>query len=210
MNLLRKLKRKIVTKKVSMNKLEGFNNTSTNNISSNNVCLKAIKGNYIQVREHTTIDSESCIGSYTYIGSNTNITKASIGRYCSIANNVSIGPGEHDLKEISTSSIFLDSEFERLTNGICKLGNDVWVGVDSIVRRGVTIGNGAVIGANSFVTKDVPPYAIVAGSPAKIIKYRFNESIINIITESAWWNLELDEAKAVHQKLKSKIKQLDA
>lgn len=70
------------------------------------------------------------------------------------------------------------------------IGNDVWIGVGSIIRRGVTIGNGAVIGANSFVNKDVPPYAFAVGSPARVIKYRFKKEMIEKIEESCWWQYE--------------------
>lgn len=75
-----------------------------------------------------------------------------------------------------------------MTKGDIKIGNDVWIGVDCIIKRGLTIGNGAVIGANSVVTKDVPPYAIVVGSPAKIIRYRFEQQKIDLIENSKWWS----------------------
>ena len=118
-----------------------------------------------------------------------------IGNYCSIANNVSIGQGEHDLTKISTNSIFYDNAFTELTKGDCEIGNDVWIGVDSIIKRGIKIGNGAVIGANSVATKDVPPYTIVVGSPAKIIRYRFDESKIKLIEDSKWWTIPYSDAK---------------
>jgi len=74
----------------------------------------------------------------------------------------------------------------------CVIGNDVWIGCNSTILRGVTIGNGAVIGANSLVNKDVPPYAIVVGSPAKIIKYRFDEEIIQALLKIKWWDYPLE------------------
>jgi virginiamycin A acetyltransferase len=145
----------------------------------------------------SNVSTDSVIGDYTYIGFNCFVTKAEIGRYCSIANNISIGLGEHDLNQISTSSYFYDNAYQKLTEKKCTIGNDVWIGVDSIIRRGVTIGNGAVIGANSFVNQDVPDFAIVAGNPAKIIKYRFNTEQIEKINKSKWWQLNLIEAKKV-------------
>ena len=72
------------------------------------------------------------------------------------------------------------------------IGNDVWIAAKSIVFQGVKIGNGAVIGAGSVVTKDVPDYAIVAGNPARIIRYRFTPDIIAYLNETKWWNYTLD------------------
>ena len=170
---------------------------SHNIIMSPNVNLRSIQGNNIEIRENTYIDNNSRIASYTYIGYNCFITKSQIGRYTSIANNVSIGMGEHKLDRISTSSLFYENPYETLTEKECIVGNDVWIGVDSIIRRGVKIGDGSVIGANSVVTKDVPDFAVVAGVPAKVLKYRFEENVQKLIKDSKWWLLELEEAKKV-------------
>ncbi len=144
------------------------------------------------------IDENCQIGSYTYIGKYCCITKATIGNYCSIGDFVTIGPGEHKTDRISTSGFFAEiNNYDELTEKDCIIGNDVWVGVSSIIKRGVTIGNGAIVGANSFVNKDVPPYAVVAGSPAKIIRYRFDEEKIKKILDSKWWNENLDKAKEI-------------
>jgi len=149
----------------------------------------------VDIQKGCVVSDDTIIGEYTYIGANTTLTKAVVGRYCSIANNVSIGDGEHILDKVSTSSYFYDDPYEVLTQKECIIGNDVWIGTKSIIRRGVKIGNGAVIGANSFVNKDVPEFAVVVGSPARIIKYRFNPTIIKLITKSNWWELSIDEAK---------------
>lgn len=141
------------------------------------------------------VSDDSEIGEHTYIGYNCFVTKATIGRYCSIANNVSIGLGEHDITEISTSSYFYNDSYQKLTEKDCIIGNDVWIGVDSIIRRGVRIGTGAVIGANSFVNTDVPDYAIFAGSPAKLIKFRFEPKKVEILLSSKWWELSLENAR---------------
>lgn len=149
----------------------------------------------IVILDNSTIDSESSIGSYTYIGRFTNITKSRVGRYCSIANNVSIGQGEHELDRVSTSSIFYDSPWETLTTGHCIIESDVWIGVDAVILRGVKIGIGAVIAANAVVTRDVPPFAIVGGVPARLIRYRFsNEKQLNILA-THWWDRDYEEAK---------------
>src|ERR1700751_1019209 len=114
-----------------------------------------------QIMKRSYVSKDSQIGAYTYIGFNTFISKSKIGRYCSIANNVSIGNGEHLLQNVSTSSLFYDNPYDVLTSGECEIGNDVWIGVGCTIRRGVKIGNGAVLGANAFVNKDVPPFAVV-------------------------------------------------
>jgi acetyltransferase-like isoleucine patch superfamily enzyme len=148
------------------------------------------------------VSRDSFIGNYTYIGAGCYITKSHIGRYSSIANYVSIGPGEHDYNEISTSSLFYSDAYEQLTKDMCVVGHDVWIGVSSIVRRGITIGNGAVIGANSFVNQDIPDFAIAAGSPAKVIKYRFTPEEIEKINYSRWWDFDIEEASKIIKTLK--------
>lgn len=148
------------------------------------------------------IDGSCEIGEYTFIGKDVDITKAKIGRYCSIAPHVRIGQGEHDINEISTSSKLSDrGTYDDLTTKPCEIKNDVWIGTESIIRRGVVIGNGAVIGANSFVNKDVPDFAVVAGSPAKIIKYRFSPEMRQKIKESEYWNYSPEEAKKILKRL---------
>lgn len=157
-------------------------------------------GKHIEIR-NSKVDKYTTIGDYTYIGDGCTITKAQIGRYVSIGNNVTIGPGEHDLTMFSTSCWFYDNPLDTLCEKDCIIGNDVWIGVDSIIRRGVKVGNGVVIGANSFVNKDVPDFAIVAGNPAKIIRYRFDPEMQKKIVVSNWWNKSPDEAKQIFQKL---------
>lgn len=155
----------------------------------------------IEVLHGASIDATSTIGSYTYIGCNTHITKSTIGRYCSIANNVSIGQGEHSLDHISTSSKFYSSPWETLTTGDCEISSDVWIGVDAVILRGVRIGTGAVIAANAVVTKDVPAFAIVGGVPARLIRYRFSEEKQRNILASRWWEKERETAAAVIRQL---------
>lgn len=185
--------------------VEKFNAETGNRIFSDKASLDSKYGTGIEIQLNTFVDPFCAIGSYTYIGQNVFVTKAKIGRYCSIANNVSVGPGEHKLDRISTSSHFYDNAFNILTEKDCIIGNDVWIGVDSIIKRNVTIGDGAVVGANSFVTKDVPPFAIVAGNPAKIIKFRFTDEQQQAIVKSGWWLLEMEEAKKVQQDLAKNI-----
>lgn len=142
------------------------------------------------IGKNTFISSDSSIGDYTYVGKNCNVTKSQIGRYCSIADNVTIGPGEHNISKIATTSLFYEHPYEELTNGPCEIGNDVWIGVNSVIRRGVIIGNGAIVGANSFVNKNVPDFAVVVGTPAKIIKFRFHDEKTKLINSSKWWDFD--------------------
>lgn len=107
----------------------------------------------------------------------------SIGNYCSIGPNVIfILSADHYLKHISTFPFkvkIIKEKYEATSKGDIIVEDDVWIGYGSIILSGVRIGQGAVIGAGSIVTKDVPPYSIVCGNPAKVVKYRFNKDIIN-------------------------------
>jgi len=195
MNKILKILQKL--SKLSNHNVSQKLNETENNIYAKKVSSQAIIGTHINVMQGTSIDENCRIDSFTYIGYYCFITKAEIGRYCSIANHVSIGGGEHKLGRISTSSRFYEDPYKELTEKKCIIGNDVWIGTQSIIRRGVVIGNGAVIGANSFVTKEVPDFAVAVGSPAKIIKYRFPPEQIEMINASNWWDLELEEAKKI-------------
>lgn len=141
--------------------------------------------------------SGSQIGSFTYIAGDSFINNVSIGKYCSIGLGLKVGLGIHPTDFISTSPFFYSPNFFSM-NKIAdkdyfeeyketKIGNDVWVGANVFINEGVNIGNGAVIGAGAVVTKDVPDYAVVGGVPAKIIKYRHSQEIINVLSDVQWW-----------------------
>lgn len=168
-----------------------------NKVLSISVSHKALTGIKIEVRPGTIIDESTRVGSYTYIGRNVSISKTNIGRYVSIANNVSIGQGDHDLNRISTSSNFYNDAGEELTSKPCSIASDVWIGVDAVILRGVSIGTGAVVGANSVVTRDIPAYSIAVGVPAKILRNRFTNEKISKILKSQWWENDLGTARKI-------------
>lgn len=172
-----------------------------NSVNSIYVSPKSLVGHHIVVGRLTQIDDKSIIGSYTYIGDRCSITRACVGRYVSIGNNVSIGPGEHGLKNASTSSHFYKDVYDELTKGDCLIESDVWIGVDAIVLRGVRIGIGAVVAANAVVNRDVPDYAVVAGVPAKIVKYRFDEDRRRVLMSTRWWEEDKQAAESIFSNL---------
>lgn len=163
------------------------------NIESFQVSRKSVFNGANTVRFGSKVSSSSVIGYGTYIsGPSTIIHNCIIGRYCSIASGVSIGLENHDIYKFSTHPIVnnLKGYQNNLKKGKTIIGNDVWIAAGSVILEGVKIGDGAVVGANSTVIKDIPPYAVVVGSPSKIIKYRFNKEIIEKIYKYKWWNLD--------------------
>lgn len=141
------------------------------------------------------------IGDYSYLKPNNFMRNVTVGKFCCIADNFSVGLNEHPYHDFSSYSFTgLASPVRSRISGkyhaeekMTIIGNDVWIGQDVIVKSGVTIGNGAVIGARSVVTKDVPPYAVVAGVPARIIKYRFEQDKIDLLQKLKWWDWDLED-----------------
>jgi acetyltransferase-like isoleucine patch superfamily enzyme len=158
----------------------------------------------------SAIHSSFRIGAFSYAVSG-HFARVTIGRYCSIAEQVQIGRSNHPMTGVSTSPFFYSRE--RLFNigndfkgaegydaykaplrrfnypdpGVITIGNDVWIGHGALVRPGVTIGDGAVIGAMSVVVKDVPPYAVVAGNPATVRRMRLPPVLIAQMLNVGWW-----------------------
>jgi acetyltransferase-like isoleucine patch superfamily enzyme len=129
--------------------------------------------------------------------------KLKTGKFCMFAHRVIIlVGGEHDLEKVTcyplkaTFHMSNGNNVDSASKGPVIIGNDVWIGAGAIILSGVTIGDGAIVGAGSVVTHDIPPYAIVAGNPAKIIRYRFSKNQIDKLLEIAWWNWGEDKIKA--------------
>lgn len=132
------------------------------------------------------------MGEHSYCFAKDIMRGTVIGKYCSIAQGVVIHPAEHDVYTVSTSPNVpghLYSETHCFSDGAI-IGNDVWIGRNAIILQSCkTIGDGAIVAAGAVVTKDVPPYAIVGGVPAKVIKYRFSPAVIKKLLATKWWNL---------------------
>ena len=148
---------------------------------------------YVGIAHHAQV-SESSLGRGTSIGRYSKVRQAQIGRYCSVAWDVTIGAPAHPLNRISTHAFAYRKQFGLVQQDlpfpqkVTTIGNDVWIGCSAILISGVTVGDGAVIGAGAVVTKDVPPYAVVAGVPARKLRDRFPPALQQVLLESAWWN----------------------
>ncbi len=153
------------------------------------------------------------IGAYSYgfedtgvLSWNENI-EISIGRFCSVASGLKLYcGGNHRVDWISTFPFgHIHTKYIKVppvngtpsTNGNITIGNDVWIGRDVTILSGITIGDGAIIASNAHVVKDVEPYSIVGGNPAKFIKYRFDDNTIKFLLNLKWWNLRKDEIEKI-------------
>lgn len=201
------MERKLVNSNVVLYDKAEFSDSEADSCSYVGECSRvrmSSLGKYVRIdRQNLVQDSQ--MGDYTYTGPFDMIFSAVIGKFCSISYGVTIPPPEHNYHRLSLHpfihlpnyGIFNDGEVipSDMQNKPLRIGNDVWIGCNSTILRGVTIGDGAIIAANALVNRDVPPYAIVGGVPAKIIKYRFNPEVIDKLLELKWWNWSIDKIK---------------
>jgi phosphonate metabolism protein (transferase hexapeptide repeat family) len=147
------------------------------------------------------------LGDYAYVVHDTQITYASIGRFCSVASHCRINPGNHPLDRVALNHFTYRAGayglgadeagfFDWRRSHRVVLGHDVWIGHGAIVLPGVEIGSGAAIGAGAVVTKDVPPFAVVVGNPARLLRFRFPEHIRAELLHIAWWDWPRDRLAA--------------
>ncbi|MEP3856730.1 MAG: CatB-related O-acetyltransferase [Porticoccus sp.] len=139
-------------------------------------------------------------GAYSYVRSGMISNVASIGRFCSIGQNVTLGQSKriHPV-DWASNSIYLCTNYQYVATPTV-IENDIWIGQDVVVMEGVTVGNGAIIGRNSVVTKDVLPYQIVAGNPARPIRFRFEEALIEQLLHSQWWTRDIHTLRQLDYK----------
>lgn len=158
----------------------------------------SIFGRRVDIQRYAMI-YHTQIGDFTYTGRNFTSWHATIGKYCSVSWNVSIGGANHDYSRLSQHAMLYAKQFgflkadgeplyERFTEACC-IGNDVWIGCNAVICRGVEIGDGAVVAAGAIVTKNVEPYTIVAGVPARVIKRRCSKNLAEKLVMLKWWNL---------------------
>lgn len=172
-------------------------NNPTCVIDTSSVIADSSLGKYVTVFPNNRIYN-SKIDNYSYIQIGGKINNTDIGKFCSIAASVSIAPGIHEINKVSTHPSLIQKStplplvFAKKNNIIANkrvlIENDVWIGEKVVILDGITIGNGAVVASGAIVTKNVEPYAVVGGVPAKFIKYRFDNHTIKVLQESEWWN----------------------
>jgi len=147
--------------------------------------------------------NNSTIGKYSRVGINVEVNNAIVGNFTRIGRNTIIGPGTHPMNLLTSHNIFykknsigrpewvkkIDFNEEKQT----VIGHDVWIGLNCIIMDGIKIGDSSIIAAGAVVTKDVPPFAIVGGVPAKVLKLRFSQEIIERLMKIQWWNLPDEE-----------------
>jgi len=184
-----------VLQKIQRRKLSKSNIFGPTNIFGRGVMLASTKWG------HNSVCNDRC-----------DISSTVIGNYCGMGAEVIIGPRNHIFSNFTardfpyTNNEHAYSVGDGIFDGYFnKIGNDCWIGRRSIIVQGVEVGNGAVIAAGSIVTKSVPPYAIVAGNPAKIVRYRFTKQQIKSLEESRWFDLSVEEALKIKDELSAMV-----
>jgi phosphonate metabolism protein (transferase hexapeptide repeat family) len=156
-------------------------------------------GAWTEIAEGTSF-TDSSLGDYSYVMQHCQVMHASIGKFCSVASFVRLNPGNHPLDRVTSHHMtyrarqygFADLDdadfFEWRRASPVTVGHDVWIGHNATVMPGVSIDNGAAIGAGAVVTKDVPPYMVVVGVPGRVLRPRFTRDVIEQLEHIAWWD----------------------
>jgi len=173
---------------------------------------EATLGAWTDIGPNCTI-AESTLGDYTYCAGDASIIYAMIGKFCSIASHVRINPGNHPMERVTQHHMtyrrrmfgFGDSDdadfFQWRRDHAVTIGHDVWIGHAAIVMPGVSIGDGAVVGSQAVVTKDVAPYTIVGGVPARVIRERFPREVAAQLAAIGWWDWPREVLEARFEEL---------
>lgn len=167
-------------------------------IGQNSLLQECIFGQYVEIGESNTI-TESSLGDYSYTSENCQIIYSDIQKFVNIASYVRLNPAQHPMTWVSQHHMMYRKEmygfgandedfFDWRREKRVFIGHDSWIGHNVTVMGGVMIGVGAVIGSGAIVTKEIPPYAIAVGNPAKVIRYRFEPHIIEALLTIAWWD----------------------
>jgi len=160
------------------------------------------------------VNGDVSIGRGTNLEPNVElIGNIQFGRYCAVARHNIFQESNHETEQLSVQMRLyrnlLDSHLQTVSKGPITVGNDVWFGARSIILSGVTVGDGAVVAAGSVVTDDVEPYAVVAGVPARRVKWRFPEPVRERLLELAWWEWEPERIRAHRPFFEQKIGSLE-
>lgn len=199
--ILKKLKNKFLGKSGSPSNNDLARNAGVISekalIINSTISGKVNIGDYAKIKD-VIVSGEVTIGKNTSLwGPNiqlyANVNGIVIGNFCSIASNVVMQEYNHQYDRLSSYFIFQNVFRENMkadisSKGNITIGNDVWIGTQSTILSGARIGNGAIIGANSVVSSEIPPYAIAVGSPAKVVKFRFDQPVIDRLQSLEWWN----------------------
>ncbi len=180
--------------------------SDTHRIDSSAWIDDTVLGEHIEIGPWVKL-SKSRLDDYTYVMDRSDIIYTQTGKFCSIASHVRINPGQHPLSGAALHHFTYRSRqygmreddadfFKARQDRQVTLGHDVWIGHGAVIMPGITIGTGAVIGSNAVVTKDVPGFAIMAGVPARILRFRFEKNVQDQLLKIGWWHWSHDRISA--------------